>query len=175
MEIIDFLKIELKKLANEFPQVEIRYALNTMIDEHIVELTPVKEYYNNEKLDFAWMDIMERYHLNFLGGSLTFISNDSSLAIKEEEIELWYNKPCQVEQVTWNFEEIFNNEWWIETIDFIDENIIEDTIIDSFTEVKIINRNSSSFEIFEVSHPALVLPKCDNSTLKNLSYYALAS
>lgn len=91
MNAIDFLKQKLGALAFQFPQVQLKYTYNSSIATHIVELTPEKEYYNNEALDDAWIPVSIEFMETFASESIAFVSSDSSLAIEQPEFE--WNKP----------------------------------------------------------------------------------
>lgn len=93
MEAITFLKEKLSGLAVQFPNVQIKYAYNRSIATHVVELTPVSEYYHNESLDSAWIPISIEFMETFLAEDICFISSDSRLAIAQPELE--WNKTAQ--------------------------------------------------------------------------------
>lgn len=44
-----------------------------------MQLTPQKEYYTNEKLDTAWMNIAEDFMQQFPYENIGFVSDDSNL------------------------------------------------------------------------------------------------
>lgn len=106
MALNTFLKENLEKLAQQFPQVQIKYAYNYSIATHIVELTPEKEYYFNEELDNAWIPVSIEFMETFPADSISFISSDSSLAIAKPELE--WNKPIP-EWDMLKMNEVFND------------------------------------------------------------------
>ncbi|MEO7310941.1 MAG: hypothetical protein ABIX01_11130 [Chitinophagaceae bacterium] len=88
----EYLKNELTILAGSFPQIHIQYGFDAMIDTHIVQLDPIKEYYENIALDDAWMPIAMSFDEQF-EDCISFIPSDSSLKLAVSEIE--WNKPVQ--------------------------------------------------------------------------------
>ena len=79
----NFLEIELKLIADKFHNINIKYGFDTMIDCHIVELTPVNEFYNNKELDDEWIPLSIRFMELFYTEEIAFISSDSTLVLKE--------------------------------------------------------------------------------------------
>lgn len=84
---IEFIKEKLALLANDFKTITIKYAYNGAINTHVVELTPVNEYYNNEVLDKCWIPISLDFKRLFENEDITFISSDSMLKITQPEFE----------------------------------------------------------------------------------------
>ena len=74
-----FIKSKLQALAADFPAFEMLYACNEFAEAHIVQLTPQKKYYTNEKLDTAWMNIQEEFMQLFPYQNIGFVSDDSNL------------------------------------------------------------------------------------------------
>ncbi len=85
----EYLKNKLADLAARFPSITVKYAYDSMIGFHIVELSPVDQYYSNSALDDYWFPISVEFSKFFPDEFVTFISSDSSL--KVEEPELTYN------------------------------------------------------------------------------------
>lgn len=86
MDSKKYIEKELKTLAEHFPSVQIRYSFNKKIETHIVELTPIEEYNNNEQLDKYWISISLQFHKAFPNEEICFVSSDSSLAISNPEL-----------------------------------------------------------------------------------------
>ncbi|UPK66584.1 hypothetical protein [Chitinophaga filiformis] len=84
---IEFIKEKLALLANAFKTIAIKYAYNDVINTHVVELTPVNEYYNNEALDKYWIPISLDFKRLFENEDITFISSDSLLSVANPEFE----------------------------------------------------------------------------------------
>ena len=82
MKAVEYLQKELKIIANNFPNVNIRYGYNEMIRTHIIELLPLIEYNTNEDLDNAWIPLSISFLENYIDEELAFISSDSSLSLK---------------------------------------------------------------------------------------------
>ncbi|MEO6683783.1 MAG: hypothetical protein ABIN48_13255 [Ginsengibacter sp.] len=83
----NYINNKLSALADSFPNVKIKYAYNSKIETHIVELTPEREYYFNEKLDDAWIPISREFKMLFEFEDISFISSDSILKIATPEKE----------------------------------------------------------------------------------------
>lgn len=83
----NYIYEKLSTLADSFPNVKIRYAYNSKIETHIVELTPEREYYFNEKLDDAWIPISMEFKMLFEYEDISFVSSDSILKIEVPEKE----------------------------------------------------------------------------------------
>lgn len=84
---IEFIKEKLTLLADDFKMITIKYAYNGAINAHVVELTPVNEYYNNEVLDKCWIPISLDFKRLFENEDITFISSDSLLKITHPVFE----------------------------------------------------------------------------------------
>jgi hypothetical protein len=82
MEARDYLRKELKLIAEKFPNVNIRYGYDNIIDTHIIELLPLIEYNTNDELDKAWIPLSISFLDNYMDEEIAFVSSDSSLSIK---------------------------------------------------------------------------------------------
>jgi len=87
MNPTNYLKRELKIIAKNFPNVNIRYGYNKVIETHIVELLPLVEYNENNKLDDAWIPLSISFLEKYMGEEIAFISSDSSLSLKDTIFE----------------------------------------------------------------------------------------
>jgi len=81
----EYLKIKLEKLSMDFPHITIRYAYNSVINYHVVELTPQSEYYNNNALDDKWIPISLEFMQTFPTEYISFVSDDSTLKVENPE------------------------------------------------------------------------------------------
>ncbi|SFO50322.1 hypothetical protein SAMN05428949_5459 [Chitinophaga sp. YR627] len=84
---VEFIRNKLNALADTFKAVNIKYAFNDIIHVHVVELTPVSEYYNNLALDNAWIPLSLEFESLYETDNIVFISSDSSLRILDAEME----------------------------------------------------------------------------------------
>jgi len=91
MNPIEFLQQQLKEISKSFPNVHIKYAFNSVIATHIVELLPLSEYQNNDALDDAWIPLSFQFRQQFPEEEISFVSSDSSLSIESSTFE--FNKP----------------------------------------------------------------------------------
>lgn len=103
MTTIEYLRQTLDRLAVQFPNVQIRYAYNSKIETHIVEITPEIEYYNNPAIDDSWIYIYLEFSKKFPNENISFISSDSSLAIENAEEEWNCNKFIHLDLITEEF------------------------------------------------------------------------
>lgn len=87
MNSVEFLKNELKTLAQKFPKVHIKYGFNSLIETHIVELLPLIEYTENIELDKAWIPLSIQFMEEYVDDNIAFISSDSPLSLKEVTFE----------------------------------------------------------------------------------------
>jgi hypothetical protein len=87
MNPIEFLKNELKSIAEKFPNVHIKYGFNSFIETHIVELLPLIEYTGNKELDKAWIPLSLQFMQEYADDNIAFISSDSPLSLKEVTFE----------------------------------------------------------------------------------------
>lgn len=98
MTPVEFLQIELKKVAEKFPNVNIRYGYDDIIDTHVVELLPLIEYNSNDELDKAWIPLSIEFLRKYMNEEIAFISSDSSLSLKDIIFEYNY-KDCTEENI----------------------------------------------------------------------------
>ena len=92
MEMItpeEFLKMSLQLLALQFPDIVIRYGLNTISTTmHVIELTPEGEFDTNKNLCDACFAIYEAFDARFIHEDIVFTAPDPVLCIKELILEL---------------------------------------------------------------------------------------
>ncbi len=81
MEAKEYIKNGLENIANQFPQVQIRYAFNFEINTHIIQFDPIDAYYNLPELDAAWIPFSVEFDNIFVDESIAFIGSDSILSI----------------------------------------------------------------------------------------------
>ena len=94
----EFLEIELKLVADKFHNINIKYGFDDMIDCHIVELTPIREFYNNKELDNEWIPLSLKFMELYKTEEIAFISSDSTLSLKEVIFE-FNTSPCSEEDI----------------------------------------------------------------------------
>ncbi len=90
MNFKEFIKTRLQKLANLFPELQIRYAFDTIADIHVVELTPRDLYDNNAELDAEWMKISLDALTEYPNELISFVTDDCT--VKIENAELTFNE-----------------------------------------------------------------------------------
>lgn len=100
MIAVEYIKNGLEKLANHFPQVEIRYSFNYEINTHIIQFDPIDAYYKMPELDAAWIPLSLEFDTIFEDESIAFIGSDSILSISGS-YELSWN--IQVTDLTFSF------------------------------------------------------------------------
>ncbi|RAJ04073.1 hypothetical protein LX64_02950 [Chitinophaga skermanii] len=100
---VEFIKENLEKLASEFQYITIKYEFNESINTHIVELTPIYEYYNNKELDNAWIPISLEFKGRYELEDIAFISSDSSLKVTNPQLE--WNKIAEYTILDFHFSE----------------------------------------------------------------------
>lgn len=84
----EFIFEKLTTLAQQFPGVTIKYDFDSMIKTHIVELSPISEYYNNDLLTDNWIEIAKEFLEKFPTEDISFISTDSILKVTNPEFTL---------------------------------------------------------------------------------------
>ena len=98
MNAAEYLKNELQTIAEQFPNVNIRYGYDNLIDTHIVELLPLIEYNTNEALDNAWIPLSIAFLEKYATEEIVFISSDSSLSLSTVIFE-FNHKACSEENI----------------------------------------------------------------------------
>jgi hypothetical protein len=83
MTAIQYIKDGIKKLANQFPQVQIRYAFNYEINTHIIQFDPIDAYYYLPELDAAWIPFSLEFDEIYADESIAFIGSDSILSLTD--------------------------------------------------------------------------------------------
>ena len=86
MNVKEFFSKKLSLLAEAFPHITIKYEYNDLVKAHIVELSPLIEYYNNSNLDNAWAALTKTFWNRFPAEGICFISTDSTLRIENPEL-----------------------------------------------------------------------------------------
>ncbi len=99
MEVKKYIISKLEELAKDFPAIQIVYAYNQYAETHIVQLTPQNEYYNNDALDNAWIEIVKDFQHSFPFENISFVSDDSDLISVAPEFE--YNSVNDLSK-SWN-------------------------------------------------------------------------
>jgi hypothetical protein len=145
---INFLFNALDRLALEFPFVRFSYAYNEKIDVHVVQIEPLRAYYENEALDKAWIPIALAFEATFTEETVCFISSDSTLAITSI-VKSWNKEP-----------ELFDYNQFVEPLLGAEELLITLPEIDfkwtTQNEVKILGKANNKEVIFEEDFNMLV-------------------
>lgn len=86
---VEFLKMSLQLLALQFPDIVIRYGLNTISTTmHVIELPPEVKLDTNKVLWDACFAIYQAFDARFFHEDMVFTSPDPILCIKELVLEL---------------------------------------------------------------------------------------
>lgn len=81
----EFLREKLAHFAETFPHITIKYNYDELAEAHIIELSPITEYYNNPKLDDTWITLIKNFWGQFPAEHICFISSDSTLRVENPE------------------------------------------------------------------------------------------
>ena len=81
----EFLIDNLNWLSETFPEIHIRYEIDT--NYHIIEVVPISVFNNNEDYLKAEMFVENRFEEMFPNEEILFISEDSLTKIKNAEYE----------------------------------------------------------------------------------------
>lgn len=162
MTSYNFLKGELENLSNQFSMINIAYGFDTVIDTHIVELTPESEYYSNSELDSAWLSISKRFMAFYPNEDIAFVTSDSSL--KLEEVDYIFN--CKKDDKVLSdlneiFEELLNGNY-ITSFESFFETLPNNIILDSIMAVDV-----QRIQTVVYSHKSL-MPSVNNSIMCNI-------
>ena len=88
MNVEDFIKNELSKFIQAFPQTKVRYEFDIDADIHCVEVLPY-DIYKFDSNYIAWENkFSDEFIRNFPYQNIYFFSDDSFLGIKNVEFEL---------------------------------------------------------------------------------------
>lgn len=107
---VDFLKKELRIIADKFQNVNIKYGFDSMIDTHVVELLPLVEYNNNEELDKAWIPLSIKFLNQYDDQEIAFVSSDSSLSLKKVIFEFNPNVCTEENVMSEIYDELTKNQ-----------------------------------------------------------------
>ncbi|MDR0687509.1 MAG: hypothetical protein LBF55_02345 [Prevotellaceae bacterium] len=77
-----FITGELKALASQFSGVRLRYKLNALTNEHIVEVTP-QSVYDLDSFMAQEIDVWKRFAARFHDEWLIFITDDTLIGIDD--------------------------------------------------------------------------------------------
>lgn len=151
MTTFEYLEEKLSFLAESF-DITVKYHYDSNIYRHIVELTPQKEYYNNDKLDDTWIKISLEFMKFFPNDSISFVSNDSTL-ISNEHLLIFNAKRVQDYCINNFYTDFLNDEIKIDYVRHFDFNYNSQNLFN-----KIVNRleiksiTFSEFPSIEINH-----------------------
>ena len=77
-----FLLENLKSLANSFPGVSFRYEYEKSFKEHIIEVSPLETYDNNEAYGNAEYALINEFIKLFPTDTVAFVGEESLIKIK---------------------------------------------------------------------------------------------
>ena len=86
MTSIEYIQQKLGGLSKQFPHLTFKYAFDTIIQTHVVEISPEAAYYHNKQLDNAWIPVSLEFMQLFEDETISFISSDSILAPSNPEL-----------------------------------------------------------------------------------------
>lgn len=81
-----FIEEKLKMLFDRFPKANIRYEHRENTNTHLVEVTPLF-FYNNDNYRIVETEIEDEFEILYPGETIIFISEDSLNKIYEPNIE----------------------------------------------------------------------------------------
>lgn len=90
MNAKEFLRVRLTELVSVFTNIKIRYEFRQCTQSHLIEVTPLDFYDNDEKYLIEEAAIEKEFENSFPQESIVFISEDSLTEIKDAEFELGY-------------------------------------------------------------------------------------
>ena len=87
-----FIQKELKLLASWFSEAKIRYEYRENTHSHIIEITPLNFYENDESYRQEEAGIENEFEKLFPAENIVFISENSLTEIKNPEFEVSYGE-----------------------------------------------------------------------------------
>lgn len=88
MKPIDFIVKELEKSHKNFPNCNIKYEFDDLINVHIVEVSPLSFYENEEYMEYE-LDLVESFSEHFPFEELIFVSEDSLNRVVNASFEIY--------------------------------------------------------------------------------------
>jgi hypothetical protein len=79
-EVKNFVIEKIEELAILFPEISFKYGYDTISGQHIVDIEPNTQYYN-EKYMLAEYDVVSLFSQKFPTDQLLFISNDKFIKV----------------------------------------------------------------------------------------------
>jgi len=109
----EHIRTFLEQLASDFPNITVKYRFDRDIWAHLVELTPLIDYYSNSDLDDAWIPFSKDFDIRYRGEGLVFVTTDSDLAFSDAEAEFILNGTA-IDHETWFTNDVleFENEFY---------------------------------------------------------------
>lgn len=84
----DFIKDNLSRIWNSFPEVQFRYEFKTHTNTHVIEVTPVSFFEENQEYLNLESDFEYEFEQMFPEEDILFISEGSLTEIKNVEYQL---------------------------------------------------------------------------------------
>ncbi|NLU38558.1 MAG: hypothetical protein GXX78_06670 [Bacteroidales bacterium] len=84
----DFIKHNLSKIWNSFPEVQFRYEFKTHTNTHVIEVTPVSFFEENEEYLDLESDFEYKFEQMFPEEEILFISEGSLTEIRNAEFQI---------------------------------------------------------------------------------------
>lgn len=82
-----YLEIKLKELHKLFPKCNIRYEYRETRKSHIIEITPLS-FYEDEDYQIAETDIEDDFEIKYPGEDIVFVSENSLTKVTNPCLEL---------------------------------------------------------------------------------------
>ena len=91
----DFIKHNLSKIWNSFPEVQFRYEFKTHTNTHVIEVTPVSFFEENEEYLDLESDFEYKFEQMFPEEEILFISEGSLTKYEMQSFKLGYKREFQ--------------------------------------------------------------------------------
>ena len=105
----EFLRIKLTNIVEQVKSINVRYKYSEADDTHMVEVTPLSEYEDNETYLALERDLLFEFNDKFFPSTILFLSELSLNEILEPEFEfknsetsLPFKSPNNKPNFTWN-------------------------------------------------------------------------
>jgi len=97
MKAKEYILNKLTELSTLFTDISIRYEFRTNTNSHLIEVTPLYFYENNQDYLIAESNIEDEFESLFPSENVVFISENSLTEIKEAELEFGI-----IDEITFN-------------------------------------------------------------------------
>jgi hypothetical protein len=104
----DFLKDRLQKIFNIVKSINIRYEFRETEDTHLIEVTPISEYNENDTYIEMERDLLFDFNDRFFPSTILFITEDSLNEVTSPDfsfIRQEFSVPIKIDmnEFNWNF------------------------------------------------------------------------